>query len=160
MRRSPDGRTLASPDGAAQIADVTPVSAAPRAPRAPYALEPTPFPFPHLAAMAGRAGMGGPREIALASLVVARLVADACSYPVPLTADQRRARAQGARHWLGSAAVPTAARGAFLRLADATGGDDTGAVADALESVIAITANQLDQGSRLELARLAQAIAA
>lgn len=141
----------------AQIAGVTPVNGAPRA---PYALEPTPFPFPNLAAMAGRAGMGGPREIALACLVVARLVGETCALGSVLTPEQRRGRALGAKQWLASAAVPAPVRAALVRLAEATGADDARPVAAALDSVIAVTANQLDQGARLELARLAQAVAA
>ncbi len=130
------------------------------APRAPYALEPTPFPFPHLAAMAGRAGMGGPREVAVACLVVAHLVRESCCAGTILTPDQRRARAQGAKQWLGAAAVPGGIRTALVRTAEASGVEAPPAVAKALESVIAVTANQLDQGARLELARLAQMIVA
>jgi hypothetical protein len=47
-----------------------------------------------------------------------------------------------------------------VKLAEATGGDDAQAVAASLDSVIAVTANQLDSGARLELARLAQTVAA
>lgn len=128
------------------------------APRAPYALEPTPFPFPHLAAMAGRAGMGGPREIAVACLVVAHLVRESCRGGTPLSDDQRRVRAQGARQWLSSAAVPPGIRAALGKLADATAGANASAVKGAMDSVITVTANQLEQGARLELARLAQLI--
>ena len=136
---------------------MTPVNGAPRA---PYALEPTPFPFPHLAAMAGRAGMGGPREIAVACLVAAHLVRESCCAGSSLSDDQRQSRAQGARQWLASAAVPPGVRAALVKLADATAGSSPGPVKGALDSVIAVTANQLEQGARLELARLAQLIAA
>ena len=142
---------------ATQIAVVTPVSGAPRA---PYALEPTPFPFPNLAAMAGRAGMGGPREVALACLVVARLVADRCERGSLLTTEQRRSRVAGARQWLSSAAVPPPIRSALVRLAETSAEEEPDGVSAALHSVIAVTANQLDQGARLELTRLAQTVAA
>jgi hypothetical protein len=131
-----------------------------RAPRAPFALEPTPFPFPNLASLAGRAGMGGPREVALACLVVGRLVAETCAPGSILTADQRRTRAHSARQWLAAAALAAGMRAALGRLADATTDGDPDALKDALESVITVTASQLEQGSRLELARLAQAIVA
>jgi hypothetical protein len=131
-----------------------------RAPRAPFALEPTPFPFPNLASMAGRAGMGGPREAALACLVVGRLVAETCAAGSILTTDQRRARAQSARQWLAAGALAAGLRAPLGRLADATADADRDAMRDALESVIAVTASQLEQGARLELARLAQAIVA
>ncbi|HEX7937558.1 MAG TPA: hypothetical protein VF483_01130 [Gemmatimonadaceae bacterium] len=129
------------------------------APRAPYALEPVVFPFPALAAMAGRAPMGGPRELALACLLTARLVADACHPSITLPVEQRRARAAGARHWLGAATLPAPVRTALVRLAEATGGGLRGPVCAAFDSVIAVTANQLDVTARLELTKLAQAIA-
>ena len=131
------------------------------APRAPYSLEPTAFPCPAIVALCGRAPLGGPRETALACFVLARLVLDARGLPAEL----RKARAQGARHWLGAAAVPAAVRPALMRLADATADDSTGATGGdrglkaALDSVIAVTANQLDGAARLELARLTQAVA-
>lgn len=148
---------LAAPDWALQIASVTPVNGAPRA---PYAHEPTPFPFPHLAAMAGRAGMGGPREIAVACLVVAHLVRESCCAGSALSEEQRQHRAQGARQWLASAAVPPGVRTALVKLAEASAGENSGQVKGALDSVIAVTANQLEQGARLELARLSQMIVA
>lgn len=136
---------------------IAPVSMS-SAPRAPYALEPTIFPFPALAAMAGRAPLGGPREVALACLVVGRLVVDATTAG-PLTEDQRSVRIQGARHWLGSAAISAPVRAALGKLAEATQGADTGGLRAALDSVMTVTANQLDPAARLELGRLAQAIA-
>lgn len=128
------------------------------APRAPYSLEPTAFPFPALATMAGRAALGGPREIAIACFLVARIAGDAISNSAILSGDQRRSRAQGAKHWLGSAAIPTPIRTALIRLAESTAGEDKSATKAALDSVMTVTANQLDAGARLELGRLAQAI--
>lgn len=130
------------------------------APRAPYALEPTFFRFPHLAAQAGRAGMGGPREIALACLVVARIAADCIEDGTNLLPDQLRTRSMNARHWLGAATLPANVRHALVRLAETSVGDDPASLKAAVESVIAVTANQLDAGARLELARLAQTVAA
>jgi len=104
--------------------------------------------------------MGGPREIAVACLVGAHLVRESCFSGSILSPDQRRSRAQGAKQWLAAAAVPGAVRGALVKLAEATADARSGPVAQAIESVIAVTANQLDQGSRLELARLAQMIVA
>lgn len=129
------------------------------APRAPYALEPAGFPLPALAALVGRAPLGGEREVALACLVVARLVADRLDPGSALTTEQRHARAKGARQWLGTAAVPTGAKSALVRLAEETVDGDMRSLESAMESVMAVTANQLDQGARLELGRLAQTIA-
>lgn len=129
------------------------------APRAPYALEPTNFPFPALAIMAGRAPLGGPRELALACFVVGRMVVDSTVLTEVLSPEQRQGRAQGAKHWLGSAAIPTPVRAALNRLAESTIAADLTAMKSALEVVMTITANQLDSGARLELGRLAQSIA-
>lgn len=129
------------------------------APRAPYALEPTAFPFPALATMAGRAPLGGPREIVLACFLVARLVKEARTTAGVLTADQKRSRADDAKHWLGSAAIPGSIRTSLTRLADSSAGDDRHATLAALDSVMIVTANHLDPAARLELGRLAQAIA-
>jgi hypothetical protein len=129
------------------------------APRAPYALEPTVFPLPALAAMAGRAPLGGPREIVLACLMVARMVIDATAMDGVLTDEQKRARADEAAHWLGATAIPTPVRTALIQLAEAAAGADRGESRAALDSVMTVTANYLDPGARLELGRLAQAIA-
>jgi hypothetical protein len=120
-------------------------------------LEPTAFPFPGLAAMAGRAALGGPRETALACFLVARIVgefADGQRLPV----DQQRSRVQGVKHWLGSAAIAAPIRTALVKLAESTLTEDREVAKSALDSVIAVTANQLDPGARLELSRLSQAI--
>ena len=109
--------------------------------------------------MAGRAGMGGPREVALACLVVGRLVVEASAHESILTEEQRRSRAQNARHWLGAAAIPAAFRAPLVRLAEASGEGDREALRRALDAVIAITANQLEAGARLDLVRLAQTVA-
>jgi hypothetical protein len=127
--------------------------------RAPYSLEPVTFPFPALAALSGRAALGGPREIALACLMASRLVSDACDSTAPLTLEQRRARAAGARHWLGASTLPAPIRAAISRLVEATGAEPKTAIQAALDSVIAVTANHLEQAARLELSKLAQAIA-
>jgi len=134
---------------------VTPIAGAPRA---PYALEATTFPFPALATMAGRAPLGGPRELALACFLVGRIVRDSISATATLTADQLETRATGAKHWLGSAAITAPVRIALSRLCEATGNGDRNAIKAALDGVITVTANQLDLAARLELGRFAQAI--
>jgi hypothetical protein len=107
--------------------------------------------------MAGRAPLGGPRELALACFVVCRMVNVVA--PATLTPEQRKSRALGARQWLGAAAIPAPARAALVKLADAVVGGEAASVRDALGGVIAVTANRLDPGARLELGRLAQGIA-
>jgi hypothetical protein len=139
-----------------KIGVVSPTSGVPRA---PYALAPIAFPLPALATMAGRAPLGGPREISLACFLVARLVADMTATSDGLTQDQRKARALSAKHWLGSAAIPSQVKSALLRLAELTGEGDRGVIKAGLDSVMTVTANQLDSAARLELGRLAQVIA-
>lgn len=146
---------LARPEVRQQIAWVL---SHPGTPRAPYALAPTVFPFPALAALAGRASLGGPREVALACLVAGRLVVEAGDSD-GLTAEQRRVRAQRTRQWLSAAAIPLPVRGSLVRLVETTTGNDRLATRAALEAVMTVTASHLDQAARLELARLAQAVA-
>lgn len=127
--------------------------------RAPYSLEPVAFQFPALAAMCGRAALGGARETAMACFVVGRLVSDACEKGTFLTPEQRKMRVAGVRHWLGAATLPGPVRSALVRLAEATGTDQKTAIQAALDSVMTVTANQLEQAARLELQELAQVIA-
>jgi hypothetical protein len=127
--------------------------------RAPYSLEPCTFAFPALASLAGRAPLGGPRELALACFLVGRIVRDASSHGDLLAPDQLQHRIHGAKHWLGSAAIQAPVRTALSRLVEAASTRDRGAIRGAFEVVMTVTANQLDQGARLELLRLAQAVA-
>ena len=108
--------------------------------------------------MAGRAPLGGPREIALACFLVGRMVSDATLAQSVLTAEQRKARTQGTKHWLGSATIPSPVRVALARLAESTSSGDRDAIKAALDSVMTVTANHLDSAARLELGRIAQAI--
>jgi hypothetical protein len=130
------------------------------APRAPYSLEPTAFPFPALASLAGRAPLGGQREIVLACLLVARVVVDAADMNGAglLTMDQRRARAKEVGDWLAATSIPPVIKGALTGLAEGTASADRGYVTSALDSVMMVTANHLDPAARLELEQLAQAI--
>lgn len=131
------------------------------APRAPYSLEPTTFPCPALASLAGRAPLGGSREIVLGCFLAARIASDATASAGGLTAEQRATRAREAVAWLSTTAIPSNVRVALGRLIEATAGDAAAAraaIAAAVDSVITVTAGQLDPAARLELARLAQAV--
>lgn len=131
------------------------------APLPPFAVAPPAFPFPALAAGAGHAALGGDREVILACFIAARLVHDALeTEDGAVPPSLRRARARGARNWLGSLALPAGVKGPMGKLIDASGADDVGAVRGALAAVIAVTAAHLDPGARSELHRLAQAVAA
>ena len=120
----------------------------------PYALAPTPFRFPALASLAGRAPLGGEREVALATYLAARLAHDALAergIPQPIRAE----RAVSAKSWLSTLSLPASTRSALVKLVEASGADANG-VAVALRGVIAATSNRLDRGARSELDRLAE----
>jgi hypothetical protein len=119
----------------------------------PYALAGIEFPFRALAALAGRAPLGGAREAALAALLGARLV-EAMLPPTSLPTGARKARADGARLWLTSVALTAPVRQAVSRLVEASAGDDPRQAAHALTRVTEVTAQHLDRGARLELDRL------
>jgi len=126
-------------------------------PAAPYALATPRFRFRALALLAGRAPLGGTREVAMAAYIIARLVDDA--KPSSALADAtRKARAAAAKTWLASLALPAATRAAFGRLVEATGGDGSG-LHPALAGVIEVTRAQLDGAARIELESLLQAVA-
>jgi len=123
----------------------------------PYALRPLAFRFAALATLAGRAPIGGQREVALAAYVAARLVDDATAgreLPPPI----RIERAATARNWLSSLTpLPPSVRTPLARLVDSTAGDAAGMKA-ALQGVITVTAPYLDAAARSELDSLAAAL--
>jgi uncharacterized protein (DUF2267 family) len=99
--------------------------------------------------------------MALACFLVARIAGERASAQLDesLSPEQWMLRAQGVKHWLGSATIPLPLRNALSRLADSTVAEDRSGMKAAIDAVMAVTANQLDAGARLELGRLAQAIA-
>jgi hypothetical protein len=127
-------------------------------PRPPYGLAPTPFRFAALAAVAGRAPLGGRREVALATYLAARLVDDVLDQN-GLTPSVRAERAGSARSWLSTVALPAPIRQPLVRLVDASAGGAAGA-SQALRAVIAVTAEFLDRAARLELEQLAETLEA
>ncbi len=124
----------------------------------PYGLEPLAFPFPALAALAGRLPLGGGREVALAALQAARL-AHGVRTTVALSVADRVARASSAKVWLASLALPANTRVPFARCIDATTGSPL-PLAGALRSLVAATSGHLDGPSIQELERLSRQLAA
>lgn len=129
----------------------------------PAGVHPSPLavhtlPFRSLAALAGRAPLGGEREIALGCYMAARLVAGALGPDAPPSA-AREARAASARSWFAGLAVPATTRLPFARLADASAGSDRCALAEALTTVIRVTEDHLDAESRAELEGLLERLA-
>lgn len=114
------------------------------------------FRFKALALNAGRAPLGGPREVGLACFVAARLAAGLL-HPLALRVDDRVARTGAARVWLASLALPPSLRAPFTKLMDATrAGEATtrGATAAALVTVTDAAASYLDGPSQAELRAL------
>ena len=109
--------------------------------------------------MAGRAPLGGPREVALACLLAGRIVRDALSMSGVLTEEQLQHRLTATKHWLGSAAIQAPVKTALVRVVEASFEHDRAAMRASIEQVMTVTASHLDQGARLELLRLAQAVA-
>ena len=129
------------------------------APAAPlYALTTPAFRFRALAALAGRAPLGGSREVALATYFVARLVDD-CLPHREMAAAVRAERSAAARGWLGSVALPAVVRAPLTKLADGTAGDLVDLAAP-LANVIKAVDGYLDAPARLELDRLSHALEA
>jgi len=120
-----------------------------------FALEELTFPFPALAAAAGRAALGGAREVTMACLMTARLGA-ALMKPFAIPAEGHHARADNARHWIGTLALPSDVRSAALRVTEAAGRMDVSATAAALNELLTVAAPSLDESSRTELRQLAQ----
>lgn len=129
-----------------------------RAPLPPYALASPTFRFRALASLAGRAPLGGAREVALASYLAARLADDARTND-GLPQATRAERAQAARGWLAGMALPANLRVPFARLLDATAGE-LPALSAALDGVIALANDYLDPPARSELQQLAQSLRA
>jgi hypothetical protein len=122
-------------------------------PLAPYALAPATFRFTAVAALAGRAPLGGRREVALAAYLVARL-AHAALPERGLSSIVRQERVVHARSWLSTIALPALVRPSLTVLVDASSGAPA-EVSKALKTVIAVIAEFLDASSVGELTRLA-----
>lgn len=120
----------------------------------PYALATPEFRFRGLAALAGRAAVGGPREAALVALLAARLAAGAAPAG-GLTPAQRTRRADAARGWVGTLALSPVLRAAVGRVLDASTGGDPAGVSAAIRKVTDVTAPWLDRPARSELEALA-----
>jgi hypothetical protein len=124
----------------------------------PYALPAPVFRFRHLAACAGRAPLGGAREVALACFVAARLASDCCDGTLDLDDETRAARCSGARGWLGTIAIPAPVRAPVSKLADASVRGDGVALAPLVLALAKAAESFLDGPSRGELESLAASL--
>ena len=125
----------------------------------PFSLAAPTFRFRALASLAGRAPLGGEREMALAALMAARL-GDGVLLEVPLSAHARAARAAGARLWCSTLTLPAAARIPLARVVDASETGERAELAETLTAFAAIAGPLIDAPSRAELADLAAALRA
>lgn len=125
----------------------------------PYALAVPTFRFRHLALLAGRAPIGGAREVALACFVVARLAAE-CERGAPIDEDssERVARSAGARTWLASLSLPAAIKTPATLCAELSGAGTAEGVGQALRGLAHAASSYLDAASSGELEALAAAL--
>lgn len=145
--------------------DSSTLNSSDRSPLPPYGLAGPTFRFKALAMLAGRAPLGGVREVAMAVYLAARLTADATP-STALPSGTRSRRAIAARSWLATLTLPGSVRSPILRLiesscssafADGGGGADGALVLAAIAAVVAATLAYLDGSARSELERLAEA---
>ena len=125
----------------------------------PFALHLPVFRFRGLAAQAGRAALGGDREIVLACFMVARLGAGMLP-PVALADGDTATRAASARNWLASLTLPGPLRAAAVAAIDAVGTGDRGTSARAIASLADAAGAQLDPPSVEEMMDLADELSA
>ncbi|MEP6904892.1 MAG: hypothetical protein ABI875_02340 [Gemmatimonadales bacterium] len=111
------------------------------------------FRFRALAACAGRAPLGGDREVAMACLVGARM-ASSMLPPYSIVSTDSHLRSAAARQWLASMSLPPAVRTALAHLADTVASGDKTAAGEALSKLTGAAAHQIDEASAVELRAL------
>ena len=122
----------------------------------PYALSAMSFRFGALASLAGRAPLGGRREVAMALYMGARLAQD--TLPERDIAEAaRRDRASHAKQWLSTLSIPAAVRPSLAALIDASTGEPA-AASKCLRAAMTATNEALDRDTRAELTQLASAL--
>ncbi|MDB4881073.1 MAG: hypothetical protein JWL60_2519 [Gemmatimonadetes bacterium] len=116
----------------------------------PFALPPIAFPFRQLAGLAGRAPIGGAREVALGCFLAARLAAERLG-PEPMSEVARASREAGCRGWLGTLALPAPVRVPLARCLEAAASGSVPDLAKALRLLSAAATEYLDPSARAEL---------
>ena len=122
----------------------------------PYALTTPSFPFRHLAALAGRAPIGGAREVALGCFIAARMAGERRPSGPELTEEVRQARAAAAKSWLGTLTLPVAVRTPLAKCIESSARGSVAALAREVAAVRSACASYLDASSRAELDVLAE----
>jgi len=116
------------------------------------------FRFKHLASLAGRAPIGGAREVALACFVVARLAAE-CVGATDDDASARASRGAGAKAWLGTLALPAVVKTPAALCVERSISASAPQLARDVAGLAQAAAAYLDQPSRAELEALTAALA-
>jgi hypothetical protein len=119
----------------------------------PYALATPVFRFKALASHAGRASLGGDREVALACFAVARLALGLLP-PFMLAPGDAALRITNTRQWLSSLNVPASARAACAAVTDAVATNNKRMTVHAISGLIEACIRHLDQTSVAELHEL------
>ena len=119
----------------------------------PYALSTPVFRFKALASHAGRAALGGDREIGLACFGVARLAAGSLP-PFVLTPVDAAQRIANTKQWLSSLSLPASARTTCAAVADAVASGNRGSIVNAVSALVEAAVRHLDQASIAELHEL------
>lgn len=117
------------------------------------------FRFKHLASLAGRAPIGGAREVALACFVVARLAAE-CIAASDADAETRATRSVGAKAWLGTLALPAAVRTPAAACVERSVTAARAALSREIATLSQAAAAYLDGPSRAELDALTASLSA
>ena len=115
-----------------------------------FALATPHFRFRALATFAGRAALGGDREVALACLVVARLASGLLA-PFDIQAADVRSRSAAAKHWLSSLALPSSIRIPLTHVADAVATGNPSTTRAALERMLVAVSRNIDESSAGEI---------
>ncbi|MFN2601682.1 MAG: hypothetical protein ABR582_02870 [Gemmatimonadaceae bacterium] len=115
-----------------------------------FALATPHFRFRALSAFAGRAALGGDREVALACLVVARL---ACGMlpPNDIQPADAKSRSAAAKQWLSSLSLPSSIRIPLTHVADAVATGNPTTTSTALERMLVAVSRSIDEASASEV---------
>ena len=124
-----------------------------------FALATPVFRFRSLAALSGRASLGGDRETLLACLQLARLCAGILP-PNALSRELTLERTEHTKQWLSSLAIPSGIRSTAFGVIGGLTGHDRARCALAFEDLVKAAAGQLDEASRAELTALMHELAA
>ena len=119
----------------------------------PFALAIPRFRFRALASFAGRASIGGDREVAIGCLAMGRLAATMLP-PFHLSPVDVKARSAAAKQWLASHALPPAIRTPLSHIADSVATGSLTATAWAIEKLLTAVAEKIDEASATELRAL------